>query len=86
MQIDLVSEALTFMLLGMGIVFVFIILMIIAMNILRAFVQRCFPDDTSGPAAGSTGSTASAAQVASQKSNNKIAAIIGAICRQQESK
>jgi len=85
MQVDLVSEALTFMLLGMGIVFVFIILMIIAMNLLRGFVTRCFPDDMNGPTASqSSGSTAATNVAASKK--NKVAAIFAAICRHQEVK
>ena len=83
MEVDLVSEALTFMLLGMGIVFVFIILMIIAMNIQKVFVEKCLPDSPSG--SGTTGgSTAPAANVSSKK--NKVAAIIGAICQHQQAK
>ena len=85
MEIDLVSEALTFMLLGMGIVFVFITLMIIAMNIQRVFVQRCFPEDANGPMAGGTAATTSTTNIGTNK-KNKIAAIIGAICRHQEAK
>jgi oxaloacetate decarboxylase gamma subunit len=84
MEVDLVSEALTFMLLGMGIVFLFIILMIIAMNLQKAFVERCLPDAPSGPDA-TSGSAAPTASPAS-KNNNKIAAIIGAICKHQEAK
>jgi oxaloacetate decarboxylase (Na+ extruding) subunit gamma len=81
MELNLVVEAFKFMLLGMGTVFVFLILMIVAMNVQRAFVERCFPEDTSTTAA--TGGVSSAATTVSPSKKNKIAAIMGAICKHQ---
>ena len=80
MELNLVEEAFKFMLLGMGTVFVFLILMIVAMNVQRAFVSKCFPEDTSTTANAAGVTTAS---TVSSSKKNKIAAIMGAICKHQ---
>lgn len=75
MEIDLVTEAFKFMLLGMGTVFVFIIIMIVAMKLQAAFVQTFLPDDPKEPDV--------VVSVLPDK-KNKVAAIIAAILRRQE--
>ena len=75
MEVNLVEEGLKFMLLGMGTVFVFLIVMIVAMNLQSAFVHKFLPDDPKAPDV--------VVSVIPDK-KNKIAAIVAAILRRQE--
>jgi len=74
MEIDLVTEAFKFMLLGMGTVFVFIIVMIVAMNLQAVLVQKFLPDDPKEP---------EVVVSALPDKKNKVAAIVAAILRRQ---
>ncbi len=80
MEVNLVSEALKFLVLGMGTVFVFLILMVISMNILAIVVHKCFPDTPSD-----TDNMASSAAKSSSK-KNKVAAIVAAIMHHNQAK
>lgn len=44
MEVNLVEEGFKFMVLGMSIVFLFLILLIVAMNIMSKIVHRYFPE------------------------------------------
>ena len=74
MEVNLVEEALKFMLLGMGTVFVFLIIMIVAMNLQSAFVHKFLPDDPKEP---------DVIVAAPMDKKNKVAAIIAAILKRQ---
>lgn len=74
MEVNLVEEALKFMLLGMGTVFVFLIVMIVAMNLQTAFVHKFLPDDPKEP---------DVVVSAPSDKKNKVAAIIAAILNRQ---
>ena len=43
-EVNLVSEALTFMALGMGIVFIFLIIMIFALKVQARLIAKFFPE------------------------------------------
>lgn len=75
MEIDLVTEAFKFMVLGMGTVFVFITVMIVAMNLQTMFVQKFLPDDPKEP---------EVVVSALPSKNNKVAAIIAAILKHKQ--
>jgi len=70
MEVNLVVEGLKFMVLGMSIVFLFLVLMIIAMNVMSKIVHRYFPE----PQAAETKAPAPAADKL-----KKVAAIAAAI-------
>jgi oxaloacetate decarboxylase gamma subunit len=72
-EINLVSEGVKFMILGMGTVFVFLILMIVVLNVQAKVIHRFFPQ-TSQPQAQSNTSP-------KKKSDDKkiVAAITGAV-------
>jgi len=74
MEVNLVEEALKFMLLGMGTVFVFLGIMIVAMNMQTAFVEKFLPDDPKEP---------DVIVSAPLDKKNKVAAIIAAILKRQ---
>ena len=44
MEVNLVAEGVKFMILGMGIVFVFLGVMIVVMNVMSKIVHRYFPE------------------------------------------
>jgi len=67
---NLVFEGFKFMILGMGTVFAFLILMIIAMNLQAYIIHKFFPE----PAPAAPGATAN-----KSNQNAKIAAISAAI-------
>lgn len=75
MEINLVEEGLKFMLLGMGTVFVFLAIMIMAMNLQTMFVQKFLPDDPKEP---------EVVVSAIPDKKNKVAAIIAAILHRQQ--
>lgn len=68
-EVNLVVEALKFMALGMGTVFLFLVLMIIAMNVQSIIIHKFFPEPNQG----------TATTVAKESKTNKIAAITAAI-------
>jgi oxaloacetate decarboxylase gamma subunit len=70
MEVNLVVEGLKFMMLGMGIVFLFLVLLIIAMNVMSKIVHRYFPE----PQTAETGTPAPAADKL-----KRVAAIAAAI-------
>lgn len=72
MEVNLVVEALKFMALGMGTVFTFLILMIVAMNLQSKIVHRFFPEPNQG-------STAAVTPKADDSKAKKVAAISAAI-------
>jgi len=56
MEANLIMEGVKFMILGMGTVFVFLIVMIACMNIMSTIINRYFPEpqaSTDAPAQGS---------------------------------
>jgi oxaloacetate decarboxylase gamma subunit len=75
METNLIAEGFKFMGLGMGTVFLFLIIMIISMNIMSAVVHKFFPE----PQLDST------APIANKKDNKKvIAAITAAIVHHRQ--
>lgn len=68
METNLVIEGLKFMLLGMGIVFSFLIIMIFAMNIMSKVIHKFFPEPKVTPSAPKT----------QQNDNKKVVAAISA--------
>ena len=68
METNLVIEGFKFMGLGMGTVFLFLVIMIIMMNIMSIIVNRFFPEPK--PSAGT--------EVNTQKNHNKVVAAITA--------
>ncbi|MDH5464437.1 MAG: OadG family protein [Thiovulaceae bacterium] len=78
MEVDLVIEGLKFMVLGMGTVFVFLTIMIIVINIQAKIVDKFFPDvPVEAEPISMTTKTSK---------KNKIAAIMGAILFQNQTK
>jgi len=75
MEVNYIFEGLKIMLLGMGTVFMFLIVMIVMMNIMSAVVHRFFPEPND------VENTTSAAQINSAK---KIAAITAAIIHHRQ--
>lgn len=75
METNLVLEGFKFMGLGMGTVFVFLVIMIIAMNIMSTIIHRFFPEPE-----------VKAAPTAAPKQDNKkiVAAITAAIKHHRE--
>lgn len=74
MEVNLVMEGFKFMMLGMGIVFLFLILMIIAMNVMSKIILRYFPEPHAAPTPASSGVSAPAGDTL-----KKVAAIAAAI-------
>ena len=75
METNLVLEGFKFMGLGMGTVFLFLIIMIVCMNVMSAMIHKFFPEPEP-----------SAAKPASAQKNNKkiVAAITAAIAHHRE--
>ena len=80
MEVNLVVEGIKFMVLGMGIVFLFLALMIFAMNVMSKIIHRYFPEPQPAPAKPRT-----AAPVGDDELK-KVAAIAAAIHHQNKSK
>ena len=76
MEVNLVSEAVKFMILGMGTVFVFLVVMIMCMNLLSKIVHKYMPD---APAVVDV-------DTASSSKNSKVAAIVAAIMHHNQVK
>ena len=55
METNLVLEGVKFMVLGMGTVFVFLIIMIACMNIMSSIINKFFPEPQSNAGASSAG-------------------------------
>lgn len=73
MEANLIIEGFKFMGLGMGTVFIFLIIMIISMNLMSSFINRFFPE------------AHASATAPTKKNNNKIiAAVIGAITQHKQ--
>ena len=72
METNLVVEGLKFMILGMGTVFLFLIVMILMMELQKRIIQRLFPEP-------STVAPTAPAKQTQQSKNNKVAAIVAAI-------
>jgi len=73
MEANLVVEGLKFMVLGMGTVFLFLVIMIAMMNLQAKIIHRLFPEPNEAAAA------APSAVQTQQSKNNKVAAIVAAI-------
>jgi oxaloacetate decarboxylase gamma subunit len=73
MEANLVIEGLKFMVLGMGTVFIFLIVLILLMKLQARIIEKYFPEPHGAP------DTLSAAPSAPAKDNKKIAAIAAAI-------
>ena len=73
MEVNLVTEALKFMLLGMGVVFSFLVILIFVLKAQAALITKYFPEKENKPTANKP--------VGSSASNNsaKTAAIIAAV-------
>lgn len=76
MEVNLVEEGFKFMVLGMGIVFVFLGIMIVVMNIMSKLVHKFFPepDPTQAPVV-----------VDGSKDKKVVAAIVAAIMEDKKS-
>jgi len=73
METNLVVEGLKFMFLGMGTVFLFLVVMILLMNLQAKVIKCMFPEPNKGSV------PVSAAAKTQQSKNNKVAAIVAAI-------
>ena len=73
METNLVVEGLKFMALGMGTVFLFLVIMIAMMILQAKVIQRFFPEPNEGSL------PLPPAQQTQQSKNNKVAAIVAAI-------
>jgi oxaloacetate decarboxylase gamma subunit len=71
MEIDLVSEGLKFMVLGMMVVFVFLVILVQVMKLQAKIISKFFPDKA--PEVVPTSSTAT------QQGSEHVAAIIAAV-------
>jgi len=72
METNLVAEGVKFMFLGMGTVYVFLAIMILAMYIQAKIIRKCFPEPNQG-------SVPVPPRQSQQSKNNKVAAIVAAI-------
>ncbi len=79
METNLVVEGLKFMILGMGTVFLFLIVMILMMELQKRIIQRCFPEPNQGSV------PLPSAQQQRQGKANKVAAIVAAIIEDKKS-
>lgn len=77
MDVNLVQEGFKFMLLGMGIVFLFLILLILAMNVMSKMLHRLFPEPEGKTV--TTTSVTPAAIVGADDTLKKVAAIAAAL-------
>ncbi len=68
MEINLINEALKFMMLGMGVVFTFLVIMIVLLKIQGNIIPKLFPENKENPVPkkpmSNKGSTNNAAKVA----------------------
>jgi len=76
METNLVFEGFKFMALGMGTVFLFLIIMIVMMNLMSMVIHRMFPEPVGTPAGSSSAKDKKA----------KIAAITAAIMHHRKTK
>lgn len=74
MEVNLVSEGLKVMILGMTTVFLFLILMVFVLNIQAKLLNKYFPEKKKAPASAKT-----PAKTQTQDDSEVVAAIIGAI-------
>jgi len=80
MEVNLVVEGLKFMVLGMSIVFLFLVLLIFAMNVMSKIIHRYFPEPQPVPA------EPKPAAAAGNDTLKKVAAIAAAIHHQNKRK
>ncbi len=80
MEINLVTEGLKFMVLGMGTVLAFLVIMIAFMMLQARIINRCFPEPKASEP------TTAAAPQQKQSKTNKIAAIAAAIMHYNKTK
>ena len=80
MEVNLVAEGAKFMVLGMSIVFLFLVLMIVAMNVMSKIIHRYFPEPQPVPA------KPKPAAAAGDDKLKKVAAIAAAIHHHNKSK
>lgn len=76
MEVNLTVEALKFMALGMGIVFLFLVVMIVALKLQASLIAKFFPEKAATPVAKPT---APKAQSSAANDSKKIAAIVAAV-------
>ncbi|QOP45964.1 OadG family protein [Sulfurimonas paralvinellae] len=76
METNLVIEGLKFMILGMGTVFVFLIVMIVCMNIMSSVINKFFPEPQPGAGASGTGAQSDKKKI--------VAAITAAIAHHRQ--
>jgi len=79
METNLVFEGLKFMGLGMGTVFLFLVLMIAMMNVMSHLIHKYFPEPVAAP-------SAPKASPEQKNNNNKIAAIAAAIMHHNQNR
>ena len=80
MEVNLVSEGLKFMVLGMTTVFLFLLLLIWVLKVQAKLVQKFFPTETgSGVGAAAVGAASAASSVGKNDDAEVIAAITAAI-------
>ena len=79
METSLVMEGLKFMALGMGTVFLFLIIMIAFMMLQARIIRRCFPEPNQDGGATCAVSTPTTSTTVQEKKTNKVAAIVAAI-------
>jgi len=79
MEVNLVVEGLKFMVLGMSIVFLFLVLMIISMNVMSKVIHRYFPEPQAAP-------SKPKAPAAAGDKLKQVAAIAAAIHHHNQSK
>ncbi len=70
MEINLVAESLKFMMLGMGVVFTFLVIMIFVLKAQKVFLTRFFPEK---------GNNTKPSKALATNDTTKVAAIIAAV-------
>ena len=71
-EVNYVVEALKFMVLGMGVVFLFLFILVKVVELQAALIAKYFPENTSKTPAASVGNT-------TEDENRRVAAIIAAV-------
>ncbi len=80
MEINLVGESIKFMILGMTIVFVFLYVLVLMMQLMARLINRYFPEKES------VSTVAPSSGTASQESAHHVAAIVAAIAEHRKRK
>ncbi|HHH20066.1 MAG TPA: Na+-transporting oxaloacetate decarboxylase subunit gamma [Campylobacterales bacterium] len=80
-EVNLVAESFKFMLLGMGVVFLFLLILVQVVKLQAYLINKYFPESTSTPA-----SAAPVAKASDEDEKQRVAAIIAAVTEFRKNK